>query len=370
MASPDVAISEIRTNAPEVTLSVEQLYPQSQQQNPYPPAERTIRARPPGRSGGNILLIVALSLVLILTLAVGGGLVYLDRSFTGKIYPNVTVQGVAVGELTPQEAEAALRSRHGTFLQKPATISYGDQTWTPSIQELGMEFDFAGAATAAYRLGRGNGLFANAQEVAAIWQNGLDLPLQISYNEQVTQQYLSDLAASIDAPPVDATLTVNGAVVRTTPAQIGKQVLLNSALTDLSAGLRTFTPTTIDLSVRDLQPRLGDAPVIGAASRLRRMLAEPVTMSVGTQSFIWQPSEISAMIQTARVPAGPVDEISVSINEYLVERGLKKIADQTEIVGTRPRLAWDNGNLTITKPGDNGWRIDEPFAREAILAGA
>ena len=40
-------------------------------------------------------------------------------------------RGSNVGELTPQEAEAALRARYGAFLQQPATLTYGDQTWQP-----------------------------------------------------------------------------------------------------------------------------------------------------------------------------------------------------------------------------------------------
>src|SRR4051794_8638935 len=79
-----------------------------------PSAVPRVLRRPP-RRGASVAAYVVLSLLVIALVCAGGGLYYLDRSYQGKIYPNVMVQGLNVGELTPQEAEAALRARYGTF---------------------------------------------------------------------------------------------------------------------------------------------------------------------------------------------------------------------------------------------------------------
>src|SRR5688500_17841583 len=60
--------------------------------------------RPPSRGGVSGIVYLLLSLLILLMLGAGGGLYYLDRSYQGKIYPNVTVQGLNVGELTQPEA--------------------------------------------------------------------------------------------------------------------------------------------------------------------------------------------------------------------------------------------------------------------------
>src|SRR5204863_89988 len=99
-------------------------------------ARRTTRRPPSGGVSGVVYLL--LSLVVLVMLGAGGGLYYLDRSYQGKIYPNVTVQGLNVGELTQQEAEAALRARYGAFLQHPATLTYGEQSWQPSYADVGI----------------------------------------------------------------------------------------------------------------------------------------------------------------------------------------------------------------------------------------
>jgi vancomycin resistance protein YoaR len=351
-------------------MSAEQLYPPNQQPNstnaPTDPNYQRVRARPPRRGGIIALAILAFIFGLVI-LTVGGGLFYLDRSYAGKIYPNITIQGLAIGEMTPQQAEVVLRARYGTFLDHPTTITYNGKTWEPTLGELGMQFDFAGAINQAYQAGRGHGMYDNVREVAAIWQNGLDLPLRISYDEQQTQQYVITLAQTIDRAPIDAALQLDGTRVATAPAQIGYQLLVNQAVGELSAGLQSFQPTTVQLNVRELTPRLLDAPVQAAAMQVESILSAPIELTLSKNSYAWELSDIAKLIAITRTVADGGDTIAVQIDGHAIERQISQIANTTEIPGTRPRVAWNNGNLKITKPGDNGWRVDEGRAREMIV---
>src|SRR4051812_3018396 len=159
--------------------------------HPHRPATQPqVARRPPSRSG-SMLLNALLILLFLALLGVGGGLYYLDRSYEGKIYPNITVQGLPVGEMNPAAAEAALRARYEDFLRQPATLTFGEQTWRPSPEEIGIHFDFAGAIDHAYHAGRDNGMVENVQEVAAIWQNGLEVPLHVWFDQQAMQRYIA-----------------------------------------------------------------------------------------------------------------------------------------------------------------------------------
>jgi len=243
------------------------------------PARRTVR-RPPQRGGASGIVYVILSLLVLLMLAAGGGLYYLDRSYQGKIYPNVTVQGLNVGELTQQEAEAALRARYGAFLQHPATLTYGDQSWQPSYADVGISFDFKGAIDSAYRAGRGNGLIENLQEVYAIWENGLDLPVHVTFDQNKLRAYVASVSADLEQAPIDAQLRLDGTTVVTQPSRTGRQVLVDQTVGELSAALVTFAPHTVALKTRDIAPRLNDAAVADARARIEAMLQGPLTLEV------------------------------------------------------------------------------------------
>lgn len=333
----------------------------------HQPASRHTRTGPPRLRGSRALNAMLLLLILIIA-GIGGGLYYLDRTHTGKIYPNVSVQGLALGEMTPQEAEAKLRARYEPFLRRPVTLTFGDRTWRPTAEELGIRMDFDGAIMSAYSAGRDNGLIANVRQVAAIWQNGLELPIHVTFDQNKMQRRLQQIAAELDQEPVDAQLRLNKTVITTTPAQIGRQVLADQTVQELTDALATFTPQTIAVRTRDLPPRLSDAEVADAKQKLENMLQGPLTLTVEKQQYIWQPEDIALMIDIARVlQNSSTDRISIAINNYQLNRRIQTIVDETGRGSVNPRVDWNNGNLKIIRPGEAGIRVDEDAARQMIL---
>jgi vancomycin resistance protein YoaR len=324
--------------------------------------------RPPSR-GASAIGYLILSLLVLLMLAAGGGLYYLDRSYQGKIYPNVTVQGLSVGELTQQEAEAALRARYGAFLQHPATLTYGDQSWQPSAAEVGISFDFKGAIDSAYRAGRGNGLIENLQEVYAIWENGLDLPVHVTFDQNKLRAYVASVGADFEQAPIDAQLRLDGTTVSTQAAQSGRQVLIDQTVAELTGALETFTPHTVALKTRELAPRLNDAAVADARARIEAMLQGPLTLEIESKQYVWTPQEIALMLDIGRVPENSAsDTIAAALNPYQVGRRVRQIADETGRGSVNPRVDWNNGDLRILKPGKPGLRLDEVQASATISA--
>ncbi len=328
-------------------------------------ARRTTR-RPPSRGASGIVYVL-LSLLVLVMLGAGGGLYYLDRSYQGKIYPNVTVRGLNVGELTQQEAEAALRARYGTFLQHPATLTYAKQSWQPSYADVGINFDFKGAIDRAYRAGRGNGLIENLQEVYAIWENGLDLPVHVTFDQNKLRAYVAGVSADLEQAPIDAQLRLDGTTVATQPSQAGRQVLVDQTVGELTATLATFTSQTVALKTRKIAPRLDDAAVADARARIEAMLQGPLTLEVENKQYVWTPEEIALMLDIGRVPQNSAsDTIAVELNSYQVGRRVRQIADETGRGSVNPRVDWNNGDLRIFKPGKPGLRLDEAQASAAI----
>lgn len=332
----------------------------------FPVIARSRVRRPRRRDYG--WLWFGLAVLVLIVLGLAGGAVYIHRSYEGRIYPNVSIQGIAVGEMTPIQAEATLRARYEAFLRQPLVITYGDRQWTPTLDDLGMTFDFRGAVDMAYNAGRGNGLIDDVQEIAAIWQHGLEVPLRVSYDEMRAQAYLAQLAREIERAPADAQVRLDGEQVAIVGSVIGRQVLVDATLTQVSQQLQAFVPSTISLQTRELPPRLDDATVAAARSRIATILQGPLVLRVGKNEYEWTVSELADLIIIERVPADNGDEIVVTLDRSALEQRLRLIANETEKPGTRPRVAWNNGNLTITKPGKPGLRLDEARARDMVLA--
>ncbi|ABQ91127.1 VanW family protein [Roseiflexus sp. RS-1] len=332
----------------------------------FPVTART-RVRPPRRRGDGWLWF-ALAVITLVALGVAGGITSFYRSYEGRIYPNVSIQGIAVGEMTPEQAESALRSRYAAFLRQPVVITYGDRQWTPTLDELGMTFDFRGAVDAAYNAGRGRGVVDDVRELAAIWQHGLDVPLHVSYDETRAQAYLTQLAREIERAPADAQVRLDGAQIAIVGAVIGRQVLVDATLAHVSQQLQAFVPATIPLQTREIPPRLDDATVAAARAQIETILQGPLTLRVGKNEYEWTVADLADMIIINRVPSAEGDRIAVTLDQDMIARRIRQIADETEKPGTRPRVAWNNGDLKIIKPGKPGLRLDEVRARDMVIA--
>jgi vancomycin resistance protein YoaR len=331
------------------------------------PVTARARVRPPRRRGDGWLWF-AVAVITLVVLGIAGGITSFYRSYEGRIYPNVSIQGIAVGEMTPEQAESALRSRYAAFLRQPVVITYGDRQWTPTLDELGMTFDFRGAVDAAYNAGRGHGLIDDAREIAAIWQHGLDVPLHVSYDETRAQAYLTQLAREIERAPADAQVRLDGAQIAIVGAAIGRQVLVDATLAHVSQQLQAFVPATIPLQTREIPPRLDDATVAAARAQIETILQGPLTLRVGKNEYEWTVADLADMIIINRVPSAEGDRIAVTLDQDMIARRIRQIADETEKPGTRPRVAWNNGDLKIIKPGKPGLRLDEVRARDMVIA--
>jgi vancomycin resistance protein YoaR len=334
----------------------------------FPVTART-RVRPPRRRGDGWLWF-ALAVITLVVLGIAGGITSFYRSYEGRIYPNVSIQGIAVGEMTPEQAESALRLRYAAFLRQPVVITYGDRQWTPTLDELGMTFDFRGAVDAAYNAGRGRGMVDDVRELAAIWQHGLDVPLHVSYDETRAQAYLTQLAREIERAPADAQVRLDGAQIAIVGAVIGRQVLVDATLAHVSQQLQAFVPAMIPLQTREIPPRLDDATVAAARAQIETILQGPLTLRVDKNEYEWTVADLADMIIINRVPSAEGDRIAVTLDQDMIARRIRQIADETEKPGTRPRVAWNNGDLKIVKPGKPGLRLDEARARDMVIAAA
>jgi vancomycin resistance protein YoaR len=310
------------------------------------------------------------AVVLLAVVAASTALYLLDRSYAGKIYPNVSIRGVEVGELTPDGARTALQQRFAPFLAQPVTLAYGDHVWTPTLAELGVRLELDEAVDGAYSAGRGNGFLENMGEAYAVYREGLELPLHLTVDQTAMQAYLMGRVAEVEQPAVDAELELNGTRISTAPSATGQQVLVAETLHEITAAIQDLDPQTIALRTRELQPRLSDEAVQAAQSEINRLLAGPITLNVpgADEPFLWPLDDLARLVRVERVAGDSTDSLAVTLDTEQVRQKIVALADATEVRGKLPRVNWNGGNLEIFKDGTSGTRIDEARAEELTLA--
>ena len=310
------------------------------------------------------------ALLLLLFLAAVGGLVALDRAYSGRIISNVAVRGLDLSQMRPDDGRAALRQRYAAFLAAPVTFQFEGYTWRPTAAQIGISLEIDAAVDRAYAAGRGPNLANSLSEVLAIWQNGSDLPLRLVVDQRRLQAYITSLAREVEMPPQNAHVTILKGQIVSTPHQIGRQALIDQTMGDVLAGLAAVQPQSVTLRTRLLRPLVDDDGVAEARRQLSGLLQSPITLTVGERRWIWTPEELGELVQLARVPnaEAPGLRIIATLNRDLLARRLQQLAQEIDAAPVEARLRFASTGLRIAKAGRDGARLEVGQALDQLMA--
>lgn len=315
-----------------------------------------------------------LLLVLVVLAGAAGGYAFysFNQQYAGRIYPNITVRGVPVGNLTAAEAEAAITAHYQPYLTHPLTVTYEQLQWFPTAAELGARLEVEQAVQHAMQTGRSHPeVLDNLRTVAAVWQHGAEIPLVLTVDVAATQQYFFARAAEIERPAVDAQFALQNSVPVAIPSVAGRQAMLNETIADTVAALHTLAPHTVTLRTRELLPLLSNGSVAEAQREVDARLSAPITL-LGENGEVWEWSteRIAQLIQVQRVirEDGTGDDLQISMDYTPISGWLEEIAEQSIYGGSVPRVDWNGGNLVITRAGAPRWKVDARAAEAQVIA--
>jgi len=209
----------------------------------------------------------------ILTWVIGYQLAY-----AGRIFPGVSVAGVDLSGLSPNDAALKLSQTLSYPITGKVLFRDGDKVWVAAPAELGMVFDPSASAVAAYEYGRKGGLFkALAGQVGARGL-GADVAPVVIFDQRVAYTYLQNIASQVDQAVVEASLKLDGTNVSALPGQLGRALNLDATLIYLGAQLQTFRDGEVPLVIHETSPRLLD--VSSQAETARQILSQPLVLTI------------------------------------------------------------------------------------------
>ena len=219
-------------------------------------------------TGGFVLF---LSIVIVWTLGY-------QLAYAGRIFPGVSVAGVDLSGLSPNDAALKLSQTLSYPITGKVLFRDGDMVWVASPAELGMVFDPSASALAAYDYGRKGGLFGALSGQIGARGLGADVPPVIIFDQRVAYTYLQNIAAQVNQSVVEANLRVEGTNVVSEPGRVGRFINLDATLIYLGAQLQTFRDGEVPLVIQEAAPKLLD--VSSQAEAARRILSQPLTITI------------------------------------------------------------------------------------------
>lgn len=318
-------------------------------------------------------MIAPVTAVILLIIALSVFYVNYNSQHNGRIFPGVSIMGVDVSDMSPEEAQLALSDAfpyaHNAqiVLTDPAT----QQQWVKTPAELGMKLDAEQTVQTAYEIGRSGNPVKRASDLFSTWYYGRSLTPVLTLDEGQLNNSLNELAGELNQTPINATFELNGEATSFNPGQAGRSLDVYDVRTRLITPLTNFQPAEVELLVHEVQPTLYDSPEV--TTELQRIVSSPVTfyLQEPLDEFDLEPITLNReqIASWVRVDTSN-GEPQVIVDENAVRHWLR---DYDQPLAREPQNARfyfddDTEELVLVAPHVNGRELDIEATLAQFLA--
>lgn len=344
----------------------------------YPPPRGTV-ADPinPWALRTPLLIIAGLLLIFFAMIAIVAGyqLMYQD-----KVLPGVsTVYGVDMTGMTAVEVRSELENRFTYAEDATFVFRYREQSWEYSAAELGVTLDLDATVEAIFNAGRESSPVGDLWDQWAIYRNGYAVSPIVTYNESMAEQIVREIAAEINQPVRDATISIRTGQAIAAPSQIGREVDIQPTLDALRQDVLSLAASsTVELYVSETQPAITDATT--AAALANRVLDPrgvtffiPPELNLTAGPWTATPDSLENMLRIERVdnPDGTA-YYDVYVTDEQARDFLANVAPDLTIEPVNARFVFDETTeqLQVIDAGRDGRTLNIDATMPAFQAAA
>ena len=304
--------------------------------------------------------------VALLALALAALLAGVQITYAERIAPGTTSLGVDLGGMTHTEAVAAL---DGQFAYPQATVFTfrdGERVWQFTAGELGVSFDVEATVNQALAASNGAVPLRNLLNRGRTWLNGASIAPVIHYDQSAATAQLMTIAAEIDQPARDASLTFDNGTVQTERGQAGRQLDISATLEPVHEMLASLSGGgELPLVIYEMLPLVWNAET--AASQINAALSGPLELVAdgpnGEPVGPWTISveQIASLVSVQLVEnADGTLTYEPRIDMSAFEGYLRELAAGLIVLPQDARFRFDNTTrqLIVTRPAQSGRVLD------------
>ncbi len=196
----------------------------------------------------------AIAAVLLVAMVAAGAYLY-DRSQEGKIAGGVTIDGVDVGGMDADAAEAKLRRELLRPLDRPLRVKFGDRSWKLSQAALKVRADIHGAVEEAVTASREGDLPTRLGRYLAGDDLELEISADLAYSHRAINKFVRRVADDLVQEPRDASVDPGADELEVVASQPGRKVRDNRLERELRAAV-VGADRTVHVHVHETKPEV------------------------------------------------------------------------------------------------------------------
>lgn len=154
----------------------------------------------------------ALSVIIViqtaLAILIGGA--FMSVSSVGKVIPGIYSAGVALGGMTPEKAEEALRERLAGVDKEVLILEGQGRQWSIPMADLGAFYDYREAVKSAYSIGHSGSLARRISELLGNRTEDIEVPVPVRFDPEALKRELDKVNSQYSKPPKNARIILLG----------------------------------------------------------------------------------------------------------------------------------------------------------------
>jgi lipoprotein-anchoring transpeptidase ErfK/SrfK len=200
---------------------------------------------------------IAFSGLLVVLLALAGGVYAYDTGRNDLIAEGVRVGSIDVGGLRAHEARAKLTRELLTPLRSPVVASHGGRLFTLTPEEARVGVDIDGSVDHALDRSRSGNLLARTVRGLTGETVQADVPVDITYDRDAVDRMVKGVEKQLERKAVDADVDFAGGNIRSEPSKNGRAVLANRLRKDVVAALTGLrAERSLRVRTRTVKPKI------------------------------------------------------------------------------------------------------------------
>ena len=199
---------------------------------------------------------LSISLAVVVLLAVIGAFaIYLwDQNYDNEIAEGVTIGGVDVGGLSPDEAASQLNANLVTPLDKDVVVRYGDEKYKLDSKDLNVHTDIDSMVNQAVEVSQDDGILTRTWRRITGGEVDYAIQPKLDYSQSSVNEFVKGVAGNIDQDPQDASVEPTGDTLEPVAAKPGIKVESDKLEKQVEVALESPTDRKVEAKVEKVKP--------------------------------------------------------------------------------------------------------------------
>ena len=307
-----------------------------------------------------VLLAVLIGLILSTILLVAFGL-GVQLWHAGRIFPGVSIAGVDLSGLKPQEAAILLQEEIKFPQEGRILLKNGEQTWLLQPIQLGFFLDPETTASKAMLIGRQGNLIKRLETQWNVWRFGKTLAPNLVFDKRIAYAQLNQLATQVNEPVIEAQLSLEGTEVVVHSGKIGRNVNIDATIENLSALFPAMHDGMVDLVIEETPPFIIDPTE--QAEIAKRILSQKLVLTAeNAENSPWEIdiNTLASILRIERIQDEKGSRFQIGLNTDLLHEFLNNLAPGLSASKQNARYIFndDNGQLEVIQNAVIGRELD------------